>query len=80
MKKLLLLPGEPGFNEILAIPPPSRDSAYIVPLHLGGVMVAVDPESKEFETYMEGGEYAERIEDIGDSWLFLPEEVYVDID
>lgn len=78
--RVLLLPGDPGFDETLCIPPPAKDCAYIVPTNLGGVMVAVDPEGPEFQEYMEGGEYEARINDIDESWLFLPDSYYVDFD
>lgn len=77
---LLLLPGDPGFDELLSIPPPVKGCAFIVPTNLGGVMVAVDPEGAEFEDYMSGGEYEARINDINESWIFLPDSYYVEFD
>jgi len=78
--RLLLLPGDPQFDDFLAIPPPSKNCAFIVPSNLGGVMVAVDPDGDELEEYLEGGEYQARMEDTGESWLFLPDSYYVEFE
>lgn len=78
--RLLLLPGDPGFNEILSTPPPNRNCAFIVLPDTASVMVPINPDSREFEDYMEGGAYQERVSEIEDSWLFLPESYDVEFD
>lgn len=67
--RLLLLPGEPGFAEILATPPPDpgKDYAYVVMPGSGGVLLRVDPD-RELDEYMLGGAYQERLAEIGEEW------------
>lgn len=78
---LLLLPGEPGFNEILALPPPSnnRNVSYVV--RSGGTLIeSVD--DAELEEYFDSGEYDERLEQIDieeaeSDILYLPSSVSI---
>ncbi|MEM9815542.1 MAG: hypothetical protein AAF827_03880 [Cyanobacteria bacterium P01_D01_bin.6] len=59
----LLLPGQPGFNQILATPPPDpRQGVAYVQRVDSPVMEAV--ELSELDEYMLGGEYGERLEQI----------------
>lgn len=65
MSSPLLLPGEPGFVEILATPPPDpgKQYAYIVRPGSGGI-----PELAtvgELDEYLNSGEYDERLDEIG---------------
>jgi hypothetical protein len=68
---LIMLPGDPGFNETLLTPRPdwqdvaSRDGdtyAFVV----GEDGLARPVTSPELEEYMEGGEYDERLAQIND--------------
>jgi len=76
--RLILLPGEPGFAEILATPPPDpgKDYAYVVMPGSGGLLARVDP-GRELDEYLLGGAYQERLEEIGES---LEEWEYWDLD
>ena len=60
----LLLPGEPGFNAILATPPPDpyREFDYIVKPGSGGVAQCATPD--ELTEYLNDGEYGERLAEI----------------
>ena len=67
-----MLPGDPGFNETLLIPPPgwrevaNRDGdtyAFVV----GEDGLARPVTSSELDEYMDGGEYDERLIQIGES-------------
>lgn len=68
----LILPGDPLFNETLASPPPDwgahRDqyhgACHYVVRPGSMLMEAVSP--GELEEYLNGGEYDERLEEIGD--------------
>lgn len=70
-----MLPGDPGFNEILATPPPSwrqvasnlsGEFAFIVRANTG----LLEPVSyDDLDEYIEGGEYDERLEVIDDDDL-----------
>ena len=78
---LLLLPGEPGFNEILALPPPSnnRNASYVV--RSNGLLIEAVDES-ELEEYFDSGEYDERLEQIDieeaeSDILYLPSSVSI---
>lgn len=60
---LLLLPGDPGFNEILATPPPDpgRQYAYVV---RAGQQAAEYVSAEDLQDYLEGGEYDQRLSEI----------------
>jgi hypothetical protein len=60
----LLLPGQPGFNEILATPPPDpgREFNYIV--RPGSSGVAEIASEAELTEYLNSGEYDERLAEI----------------
>jgi hypothetical protein len=61
---LLLLPGDEEFDFILQnTPPPGSGRVYVT--DLSGMIRSVDDE--ELEEYLEGGEYQERLDQIGDS-------------
>jgi hypothetical protein len=69
----LFLPGDPGFDETLATPPPDwgraaaadgQSYAFVVRPGSGGVAEAVTLE--ELEDFLDGGEYEERLQEIGD--------------
>lgn len=68
----LILPGHPFFDEYLysTLPPGWRDYAFHNPdfAFVGksgsGILEAVSEE--DFEEYIEGGEYDERLEEMGD--------------
>jgi hypothetical protein len=68
----LLLPGDPGFYETLATPPPDWGEAakrdgnnYAFVVEPGsGLARAVD--MRDLEEYLEGGEYEERLLEISD--------------
>ena len=84
-ESLLLLPGQPGFYEILATPPPdpSRRVNFIARVGGSGILEAV--EERDLDEYLEGGEYDERLEEIGEdetvseSLLLLPDSISVNI-
>lgn len=59
----LLLPGQPGFNQILATPPPDprRGVNYVVRTD-SSLMEAVGDD--DLEDYLQGGEYDERLDQI----------------
>ena len=61
MTARLLLPGMPGFNEILASPPPDpgQDYAYVVRPDSAGVPECVTED--ELREYLNGGEYEARL-------------------
>jgi hypothetical protein len=71
----LILPGDPGFYETLATPPPGwRDAicgqdnyAFVVRANTG---LAEPVGMRELEEYLEGGEYDERLADadLEDEW------------
>lgn len=70
--RLIMLPGEPGFNEILATPPPDPTNQQTFICRAGSdVLEAVD-QSDALE-YLIGGEYQERLEQIESDILYLPE-------
>lgn len=77
--KLLLLPGDSGFNEILATPPPTAgaDVAFVVRPGGNGLIEGVSLDA--LDDYLQSGEYDERIEEIEaeepSSLLYLPCEV-----
>lgn len=68
----LILPGDPEFDFTLGIAPPpgwqekaKDDDQYAFVARLGsGILEAVNRE--EFDEYVYGGEYDERLEEIGD--------------
>lgn len=70
---LLFLPGDPGFEETLAIPPPDwgraaeadgASWAYVCRPGSGGVAEAVT--LAELDEFLEGGEYGERLAEINE--------------
>jgi len=78
--KLILLPGDPGFKEILATPPPTAgaDVAFVVRPGGNGLIEGVSLDA--LDDYLQSGEYDERLEEIEaeeapSSLLYLPCEV-----
>jgi hypothetical protein len=73
MEPLILLPGDPGFQEILgmALPPGWRgerdrlhgEYAFVADAQTGMLRTASEAELLE---YIEGGEYEQRLEALGD--------------
>ncbi|MBD2090979.1 hypothetical protein H6F67_14075 [Microcoleus sp. FACHB-1515] len=68
---MLLLPGDPEFNRVLATPPPNwrhfaqstPDFAFVARAGSG----ILEPVSiADLEDYLEGGEYDDRLEEIGE--------------
>ncbi|MBD2090378.1 hypothetical protein H6F67_10980 [Microcoleus sp. FACHB-1515] len=68
---MLLLPGNPEFNRVLATPPPNwrqfaqstPDFAFVARSGSG----LLEPVSMvDLDNYLEGGEYEERLEEIGE--------------
>lgn len=74
---MLILPGDPEFNEILATPPPnwgqvaarlSGEFAFVARADSG----ILEPVSmRELDDYIEGGEYDMRLEQLDDEDLQL---------
>jgi len=69
---MLILPGDPEFSETLATPPPnwrevaarlSGEFAFVAKAD-SGILQPVS--MRELDDYIEGGEYDERLEQLGD--------------
>lgn len=74
----LMLPDHPDFHRVLASPPPTADKSqnFIIP---AGQHVLKPVDQAELDEYLEGGEYTERLaevgeyeEDEGSEFLYLP--------
>lgn len=63
MDSLLLLPGQPGFNEILATPPPDPTKSKNFVVRKGG-WVAESVDEQALQDYFDSGEYDERLDEI----------------
>lgn len=74
---VLLLPGMPGFLETLASPPPmAKQGNHFV--CRAGTDVLEEVNHADLNEYLEGGEYEERMAEIGSDILWLPEEIEIE--
>ena len=76
MKRSLILPGDPEFDLTLASPPPgwrqaiaNQDNYAFVARSGSGLLEPVS--MRDLEDYLEGGEYDQRLDEIGDDDLCL---------
>ena len=60
----LLLPGMPGFQEILASPPPDPDKDYAYVVRPGSAGVPECVTDDELREYLNGGDYEARLSEI----------------
>jgi len=69
---MLYLPGCPEFDFTLAtaLPPGSQDCVFIASAG-SGILRAVSSNSPEYWDYLEGGEYDQRLEEIGEDVEFF---------
>lgn len=79
--RLILLPGEPGFSEILSTPPPEpTHHRYVVRAGQGGHGLMESVSGEELTEYLEGGEYTERMDEIeGESDIPINSDCHSDI-
>lgn len=72
MSNILLLPGDPGFTEILTTPPPNwretaaRDGDTVAFICEPGSGIFRPATHQDWEEYFYGGEYDERLAEIAD--------------
>lgn len=77
----LIYPDHPDFYRILANPPPEPDKAkcFVVP---AGQSVLVAVGDRDLDEYLEGGEYSQRLAEVGEieddlesDLLYLPDSI-----
>lgn len=70
--RLIMLPADPGFNQILATPPPDpgREYAYVV---RPGAAIMERATLEQLDEYLLSGEYDERLEEIDSKELLIAE-------
>lgn len=75
---MLLLPGSPEYNRLLAVPPPNRGERFYV-VRPGGSGLMESVSDSELDEYLNSGEYDERLDEIGDNEIEINSELRSDV-